>query len=216
MKVLALALAISYLPQLLALPTKPNTGLLQEVGESSVVTSQGSTSCPLKWEGWCSPSHHAGLTLYQDMDCDGDGIVDPLCVESNAAGEITGAGHLSSLHNCADNWPNSVCQNLPQPMRGAKGVKGDPGPRGPIGIVKGPTGDKGPTGEKGEKGPTGYGDPAVPALAQSMNQKFAAVDQKFAAMNQKIDQKADYSPPPPPDNCPPLTYYNEKMGKCVM
>jgi hypothetical protein len=49
---------------------------------------------------WCS---HTGSTYKDDVDCDGDGIVDPHCADEKGDN-----GFVPSKTGCVDNWPNGV------------------------------------------------------------------------------------------------------------
>jgi len=61
--------------------------------------SHGKKVCP-RPQGWCS---HAGGT-YVLQDCDGDGVVDPVCIDTQG-----NAGYIGSGNNCTSTWPNSKC-----------------------------------------------------------------------------------------------------------
>eukprot|EP00747_Dinoflagellata_sp_TGD_P087921 gnl/TRDRNA2_/TRDRNA2_163817_c0_seq1.p1 gnl/TRDRNA2_/TRDRNA2_163817_c0~~gnl/TRDRNA2_/TRDRNA2_163817_c0_seq1.p1 ORF type:complete len:152 (-),score=7.18 gnl/TRDRNA2_/TRDRNA2_163817_c0_seq1:192-599(-) len=54
---------------------------------------------------WCV---HAGTTYTDTVDCDGDGVPDPLCTDD--AGDV---GFLGSASSCVNNWPTGQCPGLP-------------------------------------------------------------------------------------------------------
>jgi hypothetical protein len=49
---------------------------------------------------WCT---HSG-SVYQNIDCDGDGVLDHYCVD--ASGDT---GVIGSASSCADTWPSGTC-----------------------------------------------------------------------------------------------------------
>jgi len=55
---------------------------------------------------WCT---HSGAT-YQELDCDGDCVNDPIC--SDIFGNF---GILSSAENCKDTWPKGSCKAKARP-----------------------------------------------------------------------------------------------------
>ena len=58
-----------------------------------------SESC-LRPARWCD---HSGATR-QYRDCDGDGILDPVCTDSGGA-----FGVIQSSKGCKDSWPTGNC-----------------------------------------------------------------------------------------------------------
>merc|ERR1712187_77564 len=63
---------------------------------------EGRSSCP-RPSGWCADEYSS----YKELDCDGDGVVDPVCF-SSLFGE---SGFIGSTTGCAkDTWPLGGCQ----------------------------------------------------------------------------------------------------------
>uniref|UniRef100_A0A7M6DS30 Uncharacterized protein n=1 Tax=Clytia hemisphaerica TaxID=252671 RepID=A0A7M6DS30_9CNID len=52
-------------------------------------------------KGWCG---HAGATYFY-QDCDGDGILDPICSDTNG-----NLGIIKSSQKCKSEWPHAVCR----------------------------------------------------------------------------------------------------------
>jgi len=72
--------------------------------EDWVLTKDRVTSCELP-HNWCN--HDGAQFVYSTdgKDCDGDGILDYYC-EDSETGE---SGYISSVDGCSDTWPNGVC-----------------------------------------------------------------------------------------------------------
>lgn len=65
---------------------------------------------PMQGAGCARPEHwctHTGSSFSFEMDCDGDGIVDPYCQDT--AGK---RGYRSSASLCAETWPVGMCLGL--------------------------------------------------------------------------------------------------------
>lgn len=65
-----------------------------------LVLAQETNPACTRPSGWCT---HSGAT-YSFEDCDGDGILDPVCRDTGG-----NVGVLSSGNHCIDSWPTGTC-----------------------------------------------------------------------------------------------------------